>query len=60
MNGAQKIVRDLFSHFLAHPEDLPEDWRETGGRRSEKGRVVGDFVAGMTDRMAHRHPSAPI
>jgi dGTPase len=51
MNGAQKIVRDLFNHFLAHPETLPEEWRkkaETG----EKGRVVSDFVAGMTDRMA--------
>lgn len=57
MNGAQKIVRDLFNHFLAHPETLPDEWRkkaETG----QKGRVVSDFVAGMTDRMAmdtHRH-----
>ncbi len=51
MNGAQKIVRDLFTHFLAHPDTLPEEWRrkaETG----QKGRVVSDFVAGMTDRMA--------
>jgi dGTPase len=51
MNGAQKIVRDLFNYFLDHPEALPEGWRENAitGR---KGRVIGDFVAGMTDRLA--------
>jgi dGTPase len=51
MGGAQKIVRDLFQHFLANPHMLPEEWR----RKAEiglKGRVVGDFVAGMTDRLA--------
>ncbi|WP_088345466.1 MULTISPECIES: deoxyguanosinetriphosphate triphosphohydrolase [Rhodomicrobium] len=51
MNGAQKIVTELFNHFLAHPEDLPEGWREKAiGDR--KGRVISDFVAGMTDRLA--------
>jgi len=51
MDGAQKIVRDLFEHFFAHPEALPDDWRERAvtGR---KGLVVSDFVAGMTDRLA--------
>ena len=51
MDGAQKIVRDLFDYFFEHPEALPEDWSEsaaTGG----KGRVISDFVAGMTDRLA--------
>jgi dGTPase len=51
MDGAQKIVRDLFDHFLAHPETLPEEWRKKADT-AEKGRVVSDFVAGMTDRMA--------
>ncbi len=51
MNGAQKIVRDLFNHFLAHPEDLPEGWREKA-ESGRKGRVISDFVAGMTDRLA--------
>lgn len=51
MDNAKKIVRDLFAFFLDHPEALPEDWREraAGGRR---GRVISDFVAGMTDRLA--------
>jgi dGTPase len=51
MEGAQKIVRDLHGHFCAHTEELPEDWQEQV-KRGEKGRVIGDFVAGMTDRLA--------
>jgi dGTPase len=51
MGGAQKIVRDLYNHFLAHPGALPDIWRQEaeGGDRE---RVIGDFVAGMTDRLA--------
>jgi dGTPase len=51
MNGAQKIVRDLFSHFLQAPESLPEEWRQKA-EAGQKGRVISDFVAGMTDRLA--------
>jgi dGTPase len=51
MADAQKVVRDLYNHFLAHPESLPEIWREEA-ENGEKGRVIGDFVAGMTDRLA--------
>ncbi|HKJ61021.1 MAG TPA: deoxyguanosinetriphosphate triphosphohydrolase, partial [Hyphomicrobiales bacterium] len=51
MDDAQKIVRDLFSFFLDHPDKLPDEWREQA-QTKEKGRVVADFVAGMTDRMA--------
>ena len=51
MNGARKIVRDLFTYFLAHTEDLPEEWRKQAETK-QKGRVISDFVAGMTDRMA--------
>jgi dGTPase len=51
MDGAQKIVRDLFNHYFAHPEALPEDWRESAAT-GRKGRVISDFVAGMTDRLA--------
>lgn len=51
MDGARKVVRDLFNHFIAHPETLPDGWRSemTG---AELGRHIGDFVAGMTDRLA--------
>jgi len=51
MTGAKTIVRDLFAHFLERPEDLPAEWSETA-RAKQKGRVISDFVAGMTDRMA--------
>jgi dGTPase len=51
MDGAKKVVRDLFNHFLAAPESLPDEWRQKAETK-EKGRVISDFVAGMTDRMA--------
>jgi dGTPase len=51
MEGAKTIVCDLFHHFMEHPEALPEDWR-VGDSEIERGRVIGDFVAGMTDRLA--------
>jgi dGTPase len=51
MGGAQRIVRDLFQHFLAHPDALPDIWRQEAAGEN-KGRVISDFVAGMTDRLA--------
>lgn len=51
MDDAQKVVRDLYAHFLAHPDALPQNWRKLAAE-GEKGRVIGDFVAGMTDRLA--------
>jgi dGTPase len=51
MNGAQTIVSDLFDCFLRDPERLPDEWRQMAKAR-ESGRVISDFVAGMTDRMA--------
>jgi dGTPase len=51
MNGARKIVKDLFGHFLTDTSSLPEEWHKRAETK-EKGRVISDFVAGMTDRMA--------
>jgi len=51
MGNAQKIVRDLFDYFLKHPERLPEAWRRAA-IEGESGRVIGDYVAGMTDKLA--------
>jgi dGTPase len=51
MGGAQRIVRDLFNYFLLHPDRLPDIWRQEAAGPG-KGRVISDFVAGMTDRLA--------
>lgn len=49
------VVKDLFPHFLDHPEMLPRRWREdienTDGK-TELARIVSDYIAGMTDRFA--------
>jgi dGTPase len=46
-----RIVRALFEEFARVPELLPPRYQ---GRIAERGkfRVVGDYVAGMTDRFA--------
>jgi dGTPase len=53
MADAERVVRDLFRHFMATPADLPAEWGEgidmTDARRA---RRVADYIAGMTDRYA--------
>jgi dGTPase len=50
----QGVVRDLFSHYAGHAEDMPPDWSEGLGQADAhtRGRRAGDFIAGMTDRFA--------
>jgi dGTPase len=54
MNGAQKMLTQLFQAFMADPSLLPNDWRAQCGnpRESRTARAVCDYVAGMTDRFA--------
>lgn len=54
MGEAQRVVRDLFAHYLAHPEHMPDEWRNemVGTDAAARARKVGDFIAGMTDRYA--------
>lgn len=49
----QRMLRLLFDHFLAHPEDLPADAREAAAGEAPQ-RATCDFLAGMTDRFAIR------
>ena len=51
---ARRVVRELFTLFLAEPECLPDDWRRqtTGAGDPMTARLVADFIAGMTDRFA--------
>ncbi len=52
--NADRIVRDLFGHYLASPRDMPDGWREGLDMADEavKARHVADFIAGMTDTYA--------
>lgn len=50
------VVRDLFPHFMAHPDQLPKQWRNDVaaivGDETKLARIVCDYISGMTDRFA--------
>jgi dGTPase len=50
------VVRDLFPHFMAHPDQLPKQWRHdvaaVMGDETALARIVCDYISGMTDRFA--------
>lgn len=54
MGAAERVVEDLFKRFLAGEPGMPPVWEKAAaaveGRK--RARVIGDFVAGMTDRYA--------
>jgi dGTPase len=47
------MIGELFGHFVAHPERLPESYRE-GTAGEAPHRVVCDYIAGMTDGFFRR------
>jgi dGTPase len=50
-----RVIEDLFPAFLADPSLLPADWREDIAQAQDEtqlARIVGDYIAGMTDRFA--------
>ncbi len=50
-----KVVQELFPFFMAHPENLPKQWRkdvEEARDETALARLVSDYIAGMTDRFA--------
>ena len=47
---AFKVVTGLFEAFLADSALLPPDW--AAGAATDTGRVVRDYIAGMTDTYA--------
>ncbi|WP_075216731.1 deoxyguanosinetriphosphate triphosphohydrolase [Mongoliimonas terrestris] len=51
---ADFILRDLYAHFVARPETLPDEWCQDLPRldAATLARRVGDYIAGMTDRFA--------
>ena len=45
------LVRTLFSHYLDHPEEVPEEYHRAPGDLPTR---IADYIAGMTDRYALR------
>lgn len=49
------VVHDLFPFFMAHPDQLPKQWRKDVAEAADEvalARIVSDYIAGMTDRFA--------
>ena len=51
---ARRVIHDLFELLFDDPGRLPPDWQRdvNGADETRKARVVGDYIAGMTDRYA--------
>lgn len=50
-----QVVKELFPLFMADPKQLPKQWRkdvEEAADETALARIVGDYIAGMTDRFA--------
>jgi dGTPase len=54
MRDAERIVADLFARYMAEPAAMAEAWHAAskGLETRRRARLIGDFVAGMTDRYA--------
>ena len=54
MRQAEHLVLDLFAHYLHSDTGLPQRWAQmtAGCERAERAALVGDYIAGMTDRYA--------
>jgi len=52
---AQRLLRELFDYFVAHPGEMGDESREPlESGQTTVPRAVCDFLAGMTDRFAIR------
>ncbi len=53
-NKARRLTTDLFTLLHGDPSMLPGDWRAKAGEAGTQraARIVGDYIAGMTDRFA--------
>jgi dGTPase len=45
---AEKVLTEVFEQLIAHPEALPQSYREKA-EKEPLARVVCDYIAGMTD-----------
>lgn len=51
---ARRVVVELFEFFMAEPNCLPPVWyaQTDGAGTPRTAEIIGDFIAGMTDRFA--------
>jgi len=51
---AKRVVSELFDLHLERPQLLPPEWHAltAGAGSAETARVVGDYIAGMTDKFS--------
>ena len=47
-DDAERIVAELFAHWMEEPDDLPRHYREKSAEEPLP-RVICDYIAGMTD-----------
>ncbi len=52
MNDAERVVRELFDHYVAKPADMPVERAAVAEDTHGQTRAIADFIAGMTDRYA--------
>lgn len=50
---AAQIVVDIFEIFMNDPGMMPPEWKALAmGDKTQRARVIADYIAGMTDRFA--------
>src|SRR2546426_70599 len=51
---AKRLVAALYDYYLGHPDEVSPEYQDLMARGEPARRVIGDFLAGMTDRYAIR------
>ncbi len=50
---AQQLIETLYSYYIRHADELPDEYQRLMSERGEKkSRVVCDYIAGMSDSYA--------
>ena len=50
---ARRVVKELFDIFMAEPNLMPHEWQaKLTSDNIQNARIVGDYIASMTDRYA--------
>jgi dGTPase len=50
---AERVIGELFAHWMEEPDDLPRTYREKSAQETLP-RVICDYIAGMTDPFIHQ------